>query len=86
MTDEQIHAVEQAAVRPDQRLAVVLAAIHAAKPGAIRDLTLDDLDIPNRRITIAGNEQRLSEVAYRILLTGLTTDEQGGRTPPTGTS
>ena len=35
MTAEQIRAVERAAVTPAQRLAVVLAAVHAARPQAI---------------------------------------------------
>ena len=28
--------------------------MHAARPKAIRELTLDDIDLPSRRITIAG--------------------------------
>ena len=48
MTDAEIRAVEQAAASPAQRLIVALAAIHAARWAAIRDLTLDDLDLPNR--------------------------------------
>jgi len=60
-------AVEQAAARPAQRLIVALAAVHAARWGAICDLTLDDLDLPNRRITIAGHRQRLGELTHRAL-------------------
>jgi integrase len=59
MTAEQIRAVERAAVTPAQRLAVVLAAVHAARPQAIRELTLDDIDLPSRRITIAGHRHVL---------------------------
>ena len=67
MTDAEIRAVEQAATSPAQRLIVALAAVHAARWAAIRDLTLDDLDLPNRRITIAGHRQRLGELTCRAL-------------------
>jgi hypothetical protein len=67
MTDAEIRAVEQAATSPAQRLIVALAAIHAARWAAIRTLTLDDLDLPNRRSTIAGHRQRLGELTYRAL-------------------
>ncbi len=67
MTDAEIRAVEQAATSPAQRLIVALAAVHAARWAAIRDLTLDDLDLPHRRITIVGHHQRLGELTYRAL-------------------
>ena len=71
MTDAEIRAVERAAVSPGQRLIVVLAAVHAARWAAIRALTLDDLDLPNRRITIAGHPQRLGELTCQVLRTWL---------------
>lgn len=67
MTDAEIRAVEQAAASPAQRLIVVLAAVHAARWAAVRDLTLDDLDLPDRRITIGGHRQRLGELTYQAL-------------------
>ena len=67
MTDAEIRAVEQVAASPAQRLIVALAAVHAARWAAIRDLTLDDLDLPSRRITIAGHRQRLGELTCRAL-------------------
>ncbi len=67
MTDAEIRAVEQVAGNPAQRLIVALAAVHAARPAAIRQLVLDDLDLPNRRITIAGHTQRLGELTHRAL-------------------
>ena len=67
MTDAEIRAVEQAATSPAQRLIVVLAAIHATRWAAIRDLTLDDLDLPNQRITIAGHPRRLGELTGQAL-------------------
>lgn len=67
MTDAEIRAVERVATSPAQRLIVALAAIHAARSGAIRHLTLDDLDLPNRRITIAGHSQRIGELTCTAL-------------------
>ena len=71
MTAEEIRAVEQAAVTPAQRLVLALAAVHAARPKAIRELTLDDIDLPSRRITIAGHRQRLGELTRNALLAWL---------------
>jgi hypothetical protein len=67
MTDAEIYAVQQVAVNPAQRLIVALAAIHAARPAAIRHLLLDGLDLPDRRITIAGHTQRLGALTDRAL-------------------
>jgi hypothetical protein len=67
LTDNEIRAVEQAATDPAQRLIVALAAVHAARTATIRHLTLDDLDLPNRRITLAGHNQRLGELTLRAL-------------------
>jgi hypothetical protein len=71
MTAEEIRAAGQAAVTPAQRLAIALAAVHAARPKAIRELTLDDIDLPGRRITIAGHRQRLGELTHDALLAWL---------------
>jgi len=67
MTGDEIRAVEQAITHPGQRLIVALAAVHAARWEAIRALTLDDLDLPNRRITIAGHPQRLGDLSHQAL-------------------
>ena len=67
MADAEIRAAEQVATSPPQRLIVALAAVHAARSGAIRHLTLEDLDLPHRRITIAGHPQRLGELTYQTL-------------------
>ena len=71
MTAEQIRAVQQAAATPAQRLAIALAAVHAARPGAIRGLTLEDIDLPSRRISIAGHRQPLGELTRHALLAWL---------------
>ena len=71
MTAEEIRAAGQAAVTPAQRLAIALAAVHAARPEAIRELTLDDIDLPSRRITLAGHQQPLGELTRSAVLAWL---------------
>jgi hypothetical protein len=41
-------------VTPAQRLVVALAAVHAARAVAIRELALDDLNLAGRRIRLGG--------------------------------
>ncbi|MDN5933633.1 MAG: hypothetical protein L0I24_21625, partial [Pseudonocardia sp.] len=48
MTNTQIADVAHTAVTPAQRLVVALTAVHAARAGAIRELTLDDVDLAGR--------------------------------------
>ncbi len=67
MTEAEIHAVEQLLVTPAQRLVVALAAVHAARPDTIRRLTLDDLELPNRRITLAGHQQPIADLVHQAL-------------------
>lgn len=67
MTDEQIHAVEQLATDPVWRVFVALAAENAARTGAIRNLTLADVDLANRRITLAGRRQRLGDLGHQAI-------------------
>jgi len=71
MTDTQIAAVEHVAVTPARRLVVALVAVHAARAAAIRELTLDDVDLAGRRITLGGHSQRLSEFVHQALVTWL---------------
>jgi len=67
----QIHAATQAAATPAARLALALAAVHAARPETIRTLALGDLDLGNRRITIAGQSRPLDDLTRRLILTWL---------------
>lgn len=57
----------QQATTPAARLVLALAAIHAARPSTLRLLTLDDIDIPNRQITLRGHTRRLDELTARLL-------------------
>ncbi|AQZ63011.1 unnamed protein product [[Actinomadura] parvosata subsp. kistnae] len=56
-----------AAVTAVLRLIVTLAAIHAARPQAIRQLALDDVDLPNRRIILDGLARPLYELTHDAL-------------------
>ncbi len=77
----QISAATAAAVTPDARLALALAAVHAARPETIRHLALGDLDLGNRRITIAGQSRPLDDLTRRLILTWL--DHRRERWPHT---
>ena len=57
----------------------MLAAVHAARTGAIRALFLDDVDLGNRRLTIAGRTRPIDEFSYQILLEWLDTAASAGQ-------
>lgn len=67
--------------RPADRLVLALAAAHAARPGAIRRLQLDDLDIGNRRLVIDGRVRPLDELTLQLALAWL--DHRRRRWPDT---
>lgn len=47
---------------------LALAAVHAARPKAIRELQLDDVDLGNRRLTIAGRIRPLDDLTRQMIL------------------
>lgn len=63
---ERINDSVAAVTHPADRLILALAAIHAARPGAMRRLQLDDLDIGNRRLTIDGRTRRLDDLTLQL--------------------
>ncbi|MEU7598669.1 hypothetical protein AB0B79_37490 [Streptomyces sp. NPDC039022] len=67
MSDAEITHVQTTATSPAARLAVVLAAVHAARGEAIRALLLDDLDFRQDRITIDGNVQPMGNLTRAAL-------------------
>lgn len=71
MTDDQVRDVELITDTAAQRFVVALAAVHAVRAKTIRELTLDDVDLANNRITLTGHTQRLGEAARRALLVWL---------------
>jgi integrase len=68
LTSAQIARTAAAAITPQARVFVVLAAVHAARPGAVRALRLTDVDLGNRRLTVAGRTRPLDEFTYQVLL------------------
>lgn len=81
MRPEELARVLTAATTEHARLTIALAAVHAARVGQIRALLLDDVDLGNRRITIAGHDRPLDELTHQVLLTWL--DHRRSRWPHT---
>jgi hypothetical protein len=52
--------------KPADRLVLALAAVHAARSGAIRRLQLDNLDIGNRKLTIDGRVRPLDDLTVHV--------------------
>lgn len=81
LSDDDISRTVGAARTPQARLCVTLAAVHAARTGQIRALHLDDVDLGNGRITIAGTPRPLDDLTRRVLLDWLR--HRAGRWPST---
>ncbi len=77
----EIGQATAAAVTPAARLAVALAAVHAARPQTIRELHLHDIDLGNRRLTVTGRTRPLDELTRCLLLAWL--EHRRGRWPGT---
>ncbi|MFI5987664.1 hypothetical protein ACIBEA_43250 [Streptomyces sp. NPDC051555] len=71
LVSEHVQSSVSAASRPDDRLILALAAVHAARTGAICRLQLDDLDIGNRRLTVDGRVRPLDALTLRLALAWL---------------
>jgi len=56
-----------AAATPSARLVLVLAAVHAARTGAIRAAQPGDADLGNRRLIIAGRVRPIGEFTRQVL-------------------
>jgi hypothetical protein len=78
---EQIARTVEAASTPQARLLVALAAVHAARTSAVRALRLEDVDLGNRRLTIAGRTRPLDELTRTVLAAWL--DHRRRRWPNT---
>ena len=77
----EIDQATSAAATPAARLAVALAAVHAARPRTIRELHLADVDLGNRRLVIAGTPRPLDDLTRNLLLAWL--QHRGRRWPGT---
>lgn len=67
LAPDQITPTVKAATQPHTRLAVVLAAVHAARQGDIRNMQLSDIDIGERRLTIAAHTRPLDDLTRNAL-------------------
>jgi integrase len=70
-----------AATTPAARVVLALGAVHAARPKAIRELRLDDIDLGNRRLTITGRTRPLDGLTRTMILEWL--DHRPTRCPNT---
>ncbi|MGV9900021.1 hypothetical protein ACWDVV_39270, partial [Streptomyces tendae] len=53
---------------PAARLVLALAAVHAARVAQIAALMLDDVDLGNRRLTIAGRARPLDDLNLELMV------------------
>jgi hypothetical protein len=65
---DDVDQAAEAAATPSARMVLVLAAVHAARTGAVRAAQLDDVDLGNRRLIIAGRVRPIDEFTHQILL------------------
>jgi len=67
LSQDEVDQAAAAAVTPAARLVLVLAAMHAARVKAIRQIRLDAVDLGNRRIVIGGRARPLDELTRQVL-------------------
>jgi hypothetical protein len=67
LPDHALAAATAAMTRPHARVFLVLAAVHAARTGAVRALHLEDVNLGDRRLTIAGHERPIDQLTHDIL-------------------
>jgi hypothetical protein len=67
LTTEQIAPTIQAARSLHARVAIALAAVHAARHTEIRNLQLSDVNLGDRRLRIAGKDRPMDDLTYRLL-------------------
>ncbi|WP_413752420.1 hypothetical protein NRF20_09725 [Streptomyces sp. R-74717] len=77
----EVRAAVDASTTPAAQLALALAAIHAARPKTVRELLLEDLDLGNRRLTLAGRVRPLDDLTRDAILAWL--DHRRQRWPNT---
>lgn len=67
LNQAQIAQAVAVSTQPHTRLILALAAVHAARPHAIQAMQLTDVDLPNRRITIANHVRPLDDLTATAL-------------------
>jgi integrase len=83
LTHQEIDEAVALATTPATRLALILAAVHAACTKDIGELRLDSIDLSNRRLTWRGESARWTTSPNKSCWTGWTTDANTGPPPPT---
>ncbi|WP_331773273.1 hypothetical protein OG948_58805 (plasmid) [Embleya sp. NBC_00888] len=68
LAPDQIDRSVRAAITPAARLVLALVAVHAARVAQIGNHMFDDIDLGNRRLTIAGRVRRLDDLTLKLLL------------------
>ncbi|HEY6423468.1 MAG TPA: integrase [Pseudonocardiaceae bacterium] len=68
LDQNEVDQAAETATTPVARLVLVLAAVHAARKAAIITVQLDDVDLGNRRLTIAGRTRPTDELTHQILI------------------
>lgn len=68
LVPDQVDRSVAVATTPATRLVLALAAVHAARVARIATVVLDDVDIGNRRLTIAGRVRPLDDLTLKLLL------------------
>jgi hypothetical protein len=68
LSPQQIARSVAVATTAEARLVVALASVHAARSGAIRRLLVDDVDLANHRLTIAGRSRPLDDLTGQLLI------------------
>jgi integrase len=67
LTSSQLADAIAAAESPQARLCLVLAAVQAVRPGVIRALQLDDVDVAARRLRLAGHDRPMGELTSNVM-------------------
>jgi len=72
LPDHVLAAATAAVTSPHARVFLVLAAVHAVRTGAIRAMQLDDVNLGDRRLRIAGHERPMDQLTHDVLREWLT--------------
>ncbi|MEU5061261.1 MULTISPECIES: hypothetical protein [unclassified Streptomyces] len=67
LVPEQVDRLVAAAATPATRLILAFVAVHAARVAQIASLMLDEVDLGNRRLTIAGRVRPLDDLTRKLL-------------------
>lgn len=68
LKEQEIAEAASVATTPASRLSLILAAVHATRSKDIGQMRLDDIDLANRRLVIAGRTRPLDDLTHQALL------------------